>query len=86
MATQAEVAAHLLLSDRRLRDLSKLPGAPVPQGRGDWDLDACRHFYIHCLRGNRKDSSGGDEPEADDNSLEKNASNGSETRSGRNEY
>lgn len=71
MATQAEVAAHLLLSDRRLRDLSKLPGAPVPQGRGDWELDAWRHFYIHYLRGNRKDSAGGDEPETDDNSPEK---------------
>ena len=30
MASQAEVAAHLLLSDRRLRDLAKLPGATSP--------------------------------------------------------
>lgn len=44
MASQAEVAAHLLLSDRRLRDLAKLPGAPVPQGRGDWELDAWQPF------------------------------------------
>lgn len=46
MVSQAEVAAHLLLSDRRLRDLAKLPGAPVPQGRGDWELDAWRHFIF----------------------------------------
>ncbi|EBA0744805.1 hypothetical protein FXF82_00920 [Salmonella enterica subsp. enterica serovar Nigeria] len=72
MATQAEVAAHLLLTDRRLRDLSKLPGAPVPQGRGEYDLDAWRQFYIHYLRNNRRDSSSSDEPEADDNSPEKN--------------
>jgi len=72
MATQAEVAAHLLLTDRRLRDLSKLPGAPVRQGRGDWDLDAWRHFYINYLRSGKRDSSTGEEPEADDNSPEKN--------------
>ncbi|HAJ1653743.1 TPA: hypothetical protein HMK14_003786, partial [Escherichia coli] len=72
MASQAEVAAHLLLSDRRLRDLAKLPGAPVPQGRGDWELDAWRHFYIRYLRSNRRDTTSNDEPEAGDNSPEKN--------------
>jgi len=71
MATQAEVAEHLLLSDRRLRDLSKLPGAPVPQGRGDWDLDAWRHFYIHYLRGVKKEPTNSGGPEAGENTPEK---------------
>ena len=55
-----------------LRDLAKLPGAPVPQGRGDWELDAWRHFYIRYLRSNRRDTTSNDEPEAGDNSPEKN--------------
>lgn len=49
MASQAEVAAHLLLSDRRLRDLAKLR-EHQSTGRGDWELDAWRHFYIRYLR------------------------------------
>ncbi|EEY8549920.1 terminase [Escherichia coli] len=46
MATQTEVARHLSLTDRQLRRLQKLPGAPVSNKRGHHDLDAWRDFYI----------------------------------------
>lgn len=49
MATAAEIAAHLDLSERSVRDLKKraiLPGA----GRGDMNPDACRLAYIRHLR------------------------------------
>ncbi|MDP5210006.1 hypothetical protein [Microbulbifer sp. 2205BS26-8] len=63
MASQAEVAAHLFLSDRAIRDLKKLPGAPVPRGRGQYDLDAWRGFYIRYLRAKKGVSEDGSEPE-----------------------
>ncbi|ECG1719665.1 terminase small subunit [Salmonella enterica] len=50
MATQAEVAEHLCLTDRQLRRLQKIPGAPTPRKRGDLDKDAWRNFYISYLR------------------------------------
>ncbi|CAI1718262.1 MULTISPECIES: terminase small subunit [Serratia] len=50
MATQAEVAVHLDLTDRQLRNLQKQPGAPVPKRKGDYDLDAWRVYYINYLR------------------------------------
>lgn len=71
MATQKEVADHLRLSDRQIRNLSNLPGAPVPKGRGGWDLDAWRFFYIDYLRARSRDVPDGDEPETDDNPPEK---------------
>lgn len=49
MATQAEVAAHLDLSDRMIRELIErdiLPKAP----RGCHDIDACRLTYVRHLR------------------------------------
>ncbi|EHX8732530.1 terminase [Escherichia coli] len=46
MATQTEVARHLSLTDRQLRRLQKLPGAPISNKRGQLDLDAWRDFYI----------------------------------------
>lgn len=39
MATQTEVAGHLSLTDRQLRRLQKLPGAPISNKRGQLDLD-----------------------------------------------
>ena len=50
MATQAEVAQHLGLSERQIRNLQKTPGAPVTQGRGVYDLDQWRYWYINYLR------------------------------------
>lgn len=50
MATQDEVAAHLDLDARSIRNLQKKPGFPVSKGRGGYDLDACRGWYIRYLR------------------------------------
>lgn len=50
MATQADVAAYLDLTERQLRNLQKQPGAPVPKRKGDYDPDAWRIFYINYLR------------------------------------
>lgn len=61
MATQKEVAEHLFLSERRVRDLAKMPGAPVSKGRGGYSLVEWRKFYIDYL----KTSGGVDEPETD---------------------
>lgn len=71
MAKQAEVAAHLLLSERQIRNLANLPGAPKPLGRGDWDLNAWRQFYISYLRARSRDVPDGDEPEMGGDSPEK---------------
>lgn len=49
MATQAEVAAHLDLSDRSVRELRD-EGVFSADGRGRLDLDACRVAYIRHLR------------------------------------
>lgn len=49
MATQADVARHLDLSDRSVRDLKKR-GVFGADGRGQMDLDACRIAYIRHLR------------------------------------
>ncbi|MBN6398545.1 terminase small subunit [Escherichia coli] len=63
MATQTEVARHLSLTDRQLRRLQKLPGAPVSNKRGHHDLDAWRDFYISYLRRSKNDVSDGDSEE-----------------------
>ena len=60
MATQGEIARHLDLSERQINNLQKLAGFPVPQGRGQYDLDACRLWYIRYLRTAKPGSS---EPE-----------------------
>ncbi|MFT8243954.1 hypothetical protein [Roseomonas sp. BN140053] len=49
MATDAEVAAHLDLSDRTVRELRKRGVFPALR-RGAADLDACRLAYIRHLR------------------------------------
>ncbi len=51
MATQLEIAEHLDLSDRRVRELAKQGVLPKPKGRGGWSIDACRLAYIAYLRG-----------------------------------
>lgn len=71
MAKQADVAVHLRLSDRQIRNLANLPGAPKPQGRGEWDLDAWRFFYIDYLRARSRDVSEDDEPEVGGDTPEK---------------
>lgn len=63
MATQAEVAEHLRLTDRQLRRLQKLPGAPAPKKRGDLDIDEWRYFYISYLQRGRNGSSQSDDDE-----------------------
>ncbi|EBZ9517015.1 terminase [Salmonella enterica subsp. enterica serovar Eastbourne] len=50
MATQAEVAEHLGITERQLRNLQKVPGSPKVRGRGDYDKDAWRYFYLSYLQ------------------------------------
>lgn len=64
MATQEEIARHLDLTDRTIRDLQKVPGAPVKRGRGDYDLEAWTHFYIRYLRAQKGMRDDGSLPEA----------------------
>lgn len=49
MATQAEIGAHLDLSDRSVRELLS-KGVLPPARRGEHDLDACRLAYLRHLR------------------------------------
>lgn len=50
MATQEEVAKHLDITARRVRDLQKVPGAPKNSKRGEYDIDAWRYFYLSYLQ------------------------------------
>lgn len=63
MATQKEVAEHLDLTDRTVRDLKKR-GVFNADGRGQLDLDACRVAYIRHLR-ERAAGRSSDEAEAE---------------------
>lgn len=51
MATQVEVAQHLDLSDRQVRNLIADGVLPASKGVGGLDIDACRIAYIGYLRG-----------------------------------
>lgn len=51
MATQVEVASHLDLSDRQIRNLVSDGVLPSSKGPGGLDIDACRLAYIRYLRG-----------------------------------
>lgn len=51
MATQIEIAKHLFLSDKWVRELLKQGVLPTSSGRGGYDLDKCREAYIVYLRG-----------------------------------
>lgn len=50
MANQKEVASHLDLSDRTVRELLQKGAIPRPRGRAGYNLDACRLAYIRHLR------------------------------------
>lgn len=65
MASQIEVADHLGITDRMVRELQKKPGAPVPRGRGEHDLAAWRYWYIEYLRSLAKRGASEEEPEDD---------------------
>ena len=49
MATLIEVARHLFMSDRRLREWIKR-GDITERAQGEYDLDEVRKEYIHVLR------------------------------------
>ena len=49
MATQAEIAAHLFLSDRSVRDLVAKGILPAAR-KGALDVDDCRRRYLEHLR------------------------------------
>lgn len=68
MATQVEVAEHLRLTERQLRRLQKIPGAPAPKKRSDLDIDEWRYFYISYLQRSRNGGtcSEGDDEDNDD--------------------
>ena len=66
MATQEEVALHINVSIREFRNLTKLPGSPTPRGRGGYDVDAWRLFYIELLRKKSRSISRDEKPENDD--------------------
>lgn len=51
MATQLEVASHLDLSDRQVRNLLGDGILPASKGNGGLNMDACREAYIRYLRG-----------------------------------
>ena len=51
MATQVEVAKHLDLTDRQVRNLLTDGVLPGSKGRGGFDIEACRMAYIRYLRG-----------------------------------
>ncbi len=51
MATQRDLAKHLHLSTRRIRDLLKAGILPSGGAGASYDLDACRESYINYLRG-----------------------------------
>lgn len=64
MTTQADVAAHLDLTDRRIRELIDRGILPTA-ARGEYDLEACRIAYIRWLR----EVAAGRKDEDDDSSL-----------------
>lgn len=51
MATQLEIAQHLDMSDRNVRDLIKRGVLPGSRGPGGLDVDECRVAYIRYMRG-----------------------------------
>lgn len=61
LGTQADIAGHLDLSTRRVRDLAHAGAIPRPERKSAWNLDDCRVAYIKHLRsvaGGLKDESG----------------------------
>lgn len=66
MATQVEVAQHLDLSDRQIRNLVSDGVLPSSKGAGGLDVDACRLAYIRYLRGIGNGQVRAEAPAADD--------------------
>jgi phage terminase Nu1 subunit (DNA packaging protein) len=53
MATQSEVAAHLFISDRQVRNLITDGILPSSKGKGGLEIEDCRKRYIDYLRGQK---------------------------------
>ncbi len=51
MATQKEVAAHLFMSEKWVRELVKKGVLPAGHGKGGLNLNKCREAYITYLKG-----------------------------------
>ncbi len=71
MAIQKEVADHLDISERQVRNLQQSGILPVSKGKGGLNLDDCRKAYINYLRGQKtgqvkKPSDDDDEAEVGD--------------------
>lgn len=60
MATQQEVAEHLDLSTRSIRNHLTAGHLPPSRGPGGYDLDACRVAYIRHLRAVASGQAAGD--------------------------
>jgi len=57
MAKQKEIASHLDISDRQVRNLLSSSVLPGSKGAGGLDVDACRMAYISYLRNQAKHGS-----------------------------
>lgn len=53
MATQKDVAEHLFITDRQVRNLISEGVLPNSKGKGGLDLSDCRKRYIDYLRGQK---------------------------------
>lgn len=66
MATQTEVAAHLFISDRQVRNLIADGVLAGSKGKGGLDLDDCRRRYIDYLRSVKTGQTSGDPESGND--------------------
>ena len=71
MSKQIEVAQHLDLSDRQVRDLTKRGVLPPSTGPGGMSLDDCRVAYIRYLRGVKRGQVKDSEEPTDAEDVEK---------------
>lgn len=71
MATQKEVAAHLNVTDRQVRNWHRQPGFPVPKGAGGYDLDKVRFWYIDYLKNASTQKGGPAEPDDEEEEFER---------------
>ena len=67
MATQKEVADHLDIGERQVRNLLKEGVLPSSKGKGGLNFDDCRKAYINYLRGQKTGQvkKGADDEEAE---------------------
>lgn len=68
MATQKEVAEHIDLSDRQVRNLLQSGVLPASKGVGGYSLDDCRLAYIRYLRAQASGQARRSEPDDDEDS------------------